>query len=397
MPPSTFPPNASEPIVTSLSTPRALAYSTAMIVLSTLGTGYFLGLFSPSITAEFGTDQSTIGFIFALSTLAAVVPMFYLGGLVDRISLRSYTLILLAIFSVASLCVAFAPNLLVFAIGILFVRLLGDWLFTHAALTASVRLLDGRKKALAGLPSLGYALGPSILPALAVLLLGIYGWRTTWLGIALATAVVAIPAFLWLLASECRTGIDAPAVARPRLAIDHAVLPYLPALMCVPLIFSGMLFHQSVWLDQRGAADWIAIGLAAYAIAQTTAMLISGVLVDRFSARRVVALYALPAALGMGVALVGSPDWTILGYFVGAGFATGLYFACTPHLLAELYGKARLGSARAAVQCVTLVCSAASTIGLGVWTDAGLSISIVLVAGIVVIAVTSLIALLASH
>ena len=161
--------------MTSLSTPRALAYSTAMIVLSTLGTGYFLGLFSPSITAEFGTDQSTIGFIFALSTLAAVVPMFYLGGLVDRISLRSYTLILLAIFSVASLCVAFAPNLLVFAIGILFVRLLGDWLFTHAALTASVRLLDGRKKALAGLPSLGYALGPSILPALAVLLLGIYG------------------------------------------------------------------------------------------------------------------------------------------------------------------------------------------------------------------------------
>ncbi len=100
---------------------------------------------------------------------------------------------------------------------------------------------------------------------------------------------------------------------------------------------------------------------------------------------------------GMGVALVGSPEWTILGYFVGAGFATGLYFACTPHLLAELYGKARLGSARAAVQCVTLVCSAASTIGLGVWTDAGLSISIVLVAGIVVIAVTSLIALLASH
>ncbi len=165
----------------------------------------------------------------------------------------------------------------------------------------------------------------------------------------------------------------------------------------MPLIFSGMLFHQSVWLDQRGAADWIAVGLAAYAIAQTTAMLISGVLVDRFSARRVVALYALPAALGMGVALVGSPDWTILGYFVGAGFATGLYFACTPHLLAELYGKARLGSARAAVQCVTLVCSAASTIGLGVWTDAGLSISIVLVAGIVVIAVTSLIALLASH
>ncbi len=62
---------------------------------------------------------------------------------------------------------ALAPHLLVFAVGVMFVRLLGDWLFTHAALTASVKLLNGRKKALAGIPSLGYALGPSVLPALA--------------------------------------------------------------------------------------------------------------------------------------------------------------------------------------------------------------------------------------
>ena len=382
--------------MTSLSTPRALAYSTAMIFLSTLGTGYFLGLFSPAITAEFNTDQSTIGLIFALSTLAAVVPMFFLGGLVDRISLRAYTLILLAIFALASLCVALAPHLLVFALGIMFVRLLGDWLFTHAALTASVRLLDGKKKVLAGIPSLGYALGPSILPALAVLLLDAYGWRITWLAIALAIAAIAVPAFLWLLASEQRIVVETPAKGKPTLAIDRAVLPYLPALMCVPLIFSGMLFHQAVWLAQQGAADWIAIGLAAYAVAQTGAMLISGLLVDRFSARRVVALYALPAALGMVVSLLGTPDWTILGYFAGAGFATGLYFACTPHLLSELYGNARLGSARAAVQCVTLVCSAASTIGIGVWIDAGLPISVVLIAGIVIIAVTALIALTAS-
>lgn len=385
--------------MTTLSTPRALAYSTSMIFLSTLGTGYFLGLFGPSITAEFGTDQATIGLIFAVSTLAAVVPMFYLGGLVDRISLRSYTLILLAIFALASALVALAPHILVFAFGIMFVRLLGDWLFTHAALTASVRLLGGRKKALAGLPALGYALGPSILPAAAVLLLGAFGWRMTWLVIACAMAVLTIPAFLWLLSSEVRTVPKASeplSPSLPRLAIDRAVLPFLPALMCVPAIFSGMLFHQSVWLDGQGAIGWIAIGLAVYAVGQTGAMLISGILVDRFSARRVVAVYALPAALGMGFALLGLPDWSILGYFAGAGFATGLYFACTPHLLGELYGHARLGSARAAVQCVTLVCSAASTIGVGMWIDAGLPIAMLMLTGIGLIVVTALIALPAS-
>ena len=384
--------------MTSLSTPRALAYSTSMIFLSTLGTGYFLGLFSPSITAEFGTDQSTIGLIFAVSTLAAVVPMFYLGGLVDRISLRAYTLILLAIFALASALVALAPHILVFALGIMFVRLLGDWLFTHAALTASVRLLAGRK-ALAGLPALGYALGPSILPAAAVLLLSAFGWRITWLAIALFMAVLAIPAFLWLLSTERKITPPpsaTPAATRPKLAIDRAVLPYLPALMCVPAIFSGMLFHQSVWLEQQGATGWIATGLAVYAVAQTGAMLMSGVLVERFSARRVVSVYAVPAALGMGLSLLGGPDWSILGYFAGAGFATGLYFACTPHLLGELYGHARLGAARAAVQCVTLVCSAASTIGVGMWIDAGLPISTLLIAGIVLIFVTALIALPAS-
>lgn len=385
--------------MTQISTPRALAYSTSMIFLSTLGTGYFLGLFSPSITAEFGTDQATIGLIFAVSTLAAVVPMFYLGGLVDRISLRTYTIILLAIFAMASAVIALAPHILVFAVGIMFARLLGDWLFTHAALTASVRLLDDRKKALAGLPAFGYALGPAILPAAAVFLLSTFGWRATWFGIALAMAIVAIPVFLWLLPKEPRRvpeAADSSATSRPRLAIDRAVLPFLPALMCVPAIFSGMLFHQSVWLEQQGATGWIAIGLAVYAVSQTAAMLISGILVDRFSVRRVVAVYALPAALGMGIALIGSHEWSILGYFAGAGFATGLYFACTPHLLGELYGKARLGSARAAVQCVTLVCSAASTIGVGVWIDAGLPVSTLMVAGMGLIVVTVLVALPAS-
>ncbi len=111
-----------------------------------------------------------------------------------------------------------------------------------------------------------------------------------------------------------------------RLAIDGAVLPYLPALMCVPLIFSGMLFHQAVWLDAQGAAEWIAVGLAVYAVAQTSSMLISGMLVNRFSARWVVSTYALPAAIGIGIALMGSPEWTVLGYFAGAGFATGALF-----------------------------------------------------------------------
>lgn len=367
-----------------------------MIFLSTLGTGYFLGLFGPAITAEFDTDQTTIGMIFAISTLAAVVPMFYLGGLVDRISLRAYTVILFSIFSLASATIAAAPGLIVFAVGVLFVRLLGDWLFTHAALTASVRLLGSRRKRLAGLPAIGYALGPSLLPGLAVLLLAQLGWRQIWLLIALSVALVVIPLFLWLLAPEQRVHANVDGAREPakRLVIDRRVLPFLPVLMCVPLIFSGVLFHQAVWLGERGnGAAWIGWGMGLYAVAQTSAMLMSGFLVERWTSVRVVGFHAVPAAIGMTIAALGPVEINILAYFLGGGFSTGLYFACTPHLLADLYGNERLGAARSAVQCVTLVCSAASTVAIGLWVDLGQGIEPIFIGGVAIVVATSAIAL----
>lgn len=365
---------------------RGVLYSATMVALSTLGTGYFIGLFNPAASAAFGVSQGTLSMIFAVSTVAAVGPMFFLGRLVDVFSLRGYTLALMAAFVVAGVVVAWSPHVAVYAVGVFMLRLVGDWLFTHAGLTASARFFGRGRTRLAGMAALGYAIGPSLLPGLALAASEAYGWRTTWLLIAAGVAVIASPALFWLLAP---VAVRPPAPSAPasgisgKLVLDRGILAYLPVMMSPALVLSGLLFHQSVWsLSRGGTVEWLSLGLVAYAVSQTAGMFFAGFIAERLSVERALALQTLPAAFGLALGAASEAPWTIVAYLGAGGITHGLNLALTPLMLVARYGADRLGSARAMAQSLTLLSTAFSTIALGLWLDAGMAIAPVFTAGV---------------
>ncbi|MEQ8445172.1 MAG: MFS transporter [Pelagibacterium sp.] len=377
---------------------RGVSYSAGMVALSTLGAAYFVGLFNPFVSEAFGINQATLGLIFSVSTIAAVIPMFLIGRLIDAVSLRRYTIGLLLAFTAACLAIAWSPNLAVFVVGVFFIRLVGDWLFAHAALTASARFFGTTRIRLSGLTAIGYAVGPMVFPGAALALTAAYGWRAAWFAIAAFIIIFAVPACVRLLPSA----IFAPSTAHiPRKAsirvLDRRILVFLPALMSAPLVFSGLLFHQSVWSQPRGGAEWLSLGLMAYAVAQMSAMFLAGYLAERFSVYRIVALHALPAAIGLAICTIWSAPWTLVVYLAGAGVATGFTLTLTPLLLIGLYGDTNLGAGRAMIQSVTLVCAAVSTTAMGLWIDADLGMKLVFGASIAYFALASLLARLGTR
>lgn len=372
---------------------RGVSYSAGMVALSTLGAAYFVGLYNPFVSDAFGVSQAGLGLIFSVSTIAAVVPMFLIGRVIDSVSLRTYTIGLLLAFAAACLAIAWSPNLAVFVIGVFFVRLVGDWLFAHAGLTASARFFGKTRMRLSGLTALGYALGPIVFPGLALALTAVYGWRATWLAVAAFILILAVPAFSRLVPSAIISANAKPSPSRPwTKVLDRRIVVFVPALMSAPLVFSGLLFHQSVWSQERGGPEWLSLGLMAYAAGQTGAMFAAGYLAERFSVTRVVALHALPAGLGLALCAISSAPWTLVGYLAGAGIATGFTLTLTPLLLIGLYGDRNLGAGRALIQSATLVCAAISTTVLGLWLDSDLAMEPVFVAGIAYFALSSLLA-----
>ncbi|UYQ72266.1 MFS transporter [Pelagibacterium flavum] len=377
---------------------RGVSYSAGMVALSTLGAAYFVGLFNPFVSEAFGINQATLGLIFSVSTIAAVIPMFLIGRLIDAVSLRRYTIGLLLAFAAACLAIAWSPNLAVFVVGVFFIRLVGDWLFAHAGLTASARFFGTTRMRLSGLTAIGYAVGPMVFPGAALALTATYGWRTAWFAIAAFIVIFAVPACARLLPSA----IFAPSTAHlpPKASIrvlDRRILVFLPALMSAPLVFSGLLFHQSVWSQPRGGAEWLSLGLMAYAAAQMSAMFLAGYLAERFSVYRIVAFHALPAAIGLAICTVWSAPWTLVVYLAGAGVATGFTLTLTPLLLIGLYGDTNLGAGRAMIQSVTLVCAAVSTTAMGLWVDDDLGMNLVFGASIAYFALASLLARLGTR
>lgn len=377
---------------------RGVSYSAGMVALSTLGAAYFVGLFNPFVSEAFGINQATLGLIFSVSTIVAVIPMFFIGRLIDAVSLRRYTIGLLLAFAAACLAIAWSPNLAVFVVGVFFIRLVGDWLFAHAGLTASARFFGTTRMRLSGLTAIGYAVGPMVFPGAALALTATYGWRAAWFAIAAFIVIFAVPACVRLLPSA----IFAPSTAHiPRKAsirvLDRRILVFLPALMSAPLVFSGLLFHQSVWSQPRGGAEWLSLGLMAYAAAQMSAMFLAGYLAERFSVYRIVAFHALPAAIGLAICTVWSAPWTLVVYLAGAGVATGFTLTLTPLLLIGLYGDTNLGAGRAMIQSVTLICAAISTTAMGLWIDADLGMKLVFGASIAYFALASLLARLGTR
>ena len=164
---------------------RFLAFGLTLTFLSSFGQTFFIALFNESLRAEFALSHSAIGAYYSIATLASGLTIAWLGRAVDWVDLRVFTALVCVALAAAAFGMAWVPSALVL-VGVFFLlRLTGQGLLSHAALTTMSRYFDetrGKAMALAGL---GYPLGEAVLPVVAVGLMTAFGWRQVWFGIGI--------------------------------------------------------------------------------------------------------------------------------------------------------------------------------------------------------------------
>ena len=337
---------------------RFLAFGLLAVFLSGFGQTFFVALFGAEIRDTFDLSHGDFGLVYGLASVASAAVMVWAGRGVDRLDLRKFVALVVLCLAAGTVLIAWAEHLLVLLAGLFLVRVCGQGLMLHLALTSMSRYYRTHRGAAGGVAAIGLPLAEAVFPALAVFVAGATDWRVVWWGGALVLLVVALPALQWLLrghgqrrrAYAAALAEEGPASgwARREVLRDPVFYGLLPAVVAAPCTVTVIFFHQAHIAEQNGwSLEWVATSLAAFAAAHVCGLLGAGPLVDRFAARSVLSMALLPLMGGLMVLVLGAGYWVAPVYLAFCGLAVGMTGTSANAVWAELYGTAHLGAIRA--------------------------------------------------
>ncbi|MDP6873949.1 MAG: MFS transporter [Alphaproteobacteria bacterium] len=384
---------------------RFLSFGILIAFFSAFGQTFFIAVFGPEIRAEFGLSHGDFGGYYAIGTLTSGFCLIWAGKLIDRFDLRWVTAGVCAALILACANMAMVPAAWALAPAIFALRLSGQGLMSHTAMTSMGRYFEAERGRAVSVAILGFPAGVAVFPGLAVWLMTMFDWRSAWAAVAIALAVFLIPLALWLLKGHgarhrfflARTETvqaEAPTPSMRRQWTRAEVLrdPRF-YLLCVAItapsfISTGLFFHQAHLATAKGwSLAWMASAFVAYTVGAIGANLAFGPLIDRFGARKLLPYYLYPLALAcLSIAISDHPMAAMaLMLFMGltSGGGQTLIGAAWP----EFYGVMHLGAIRAMVMSMSVWASALSPLVLGWLIDRGVAMETMAVGFLVYLAV----------
>ena len=115
-----------------------------------------------------------------------------------------------------------------------------------------------------------------------------------------------------------------------------------------------------------------------YAIFGTIGSVISGILVDKFTGRKLIPFHLIPMAIILVSLLFSDHVYILFLYMAGLGFSNGFTENTSNSLWAEMYGVNNLGSIKALLTFFGVLASASSPFLYGVLLDQTNSINILI-------------------
>ena len=354
---------------------------------SSFGQTYFIGIFGPALQTEFGLNHTTWGSIYLMGTLGSAAILTVTGEFIDHMPLRRYTLLVLGLLILACGSTAFVTGTLTLIGAIFLLRHAGQGLMSHIAVTTMARYFHaGRGKAIA-IATLGYSAGEALLPFIAVLAIGLFGWRWTYGGVALLLAMVMIATRFILPKDFGHRSLDhenltnQPQETEPQrswtrseVLRDQRIYLLLPGLLAPGIIITAMFFHHLSLATAKGwSYTWITGSYIIYAGATSVTSLLVGQLIDRLGAVRLVPFMLVPLALAMLVVAIFNNPFAVWLYMVLLGLSVGIAHTSVSAMWAEIYGVAHMGAIKSLVAALGVFGTALGPVSMGSLMDKGLS------------------------
>ncbi len=361
-----------------------VVFGIIMTALSSFGQTFLLALYVPFLMDEFTLSNGLISTFYGVATIVSAAMLPKVGKLIDTIPLKTFTLGTTGLFILALFFLSIAQAWWYIPLAFFGLRLAGQGLYSHIAITSMSRYFDVNRGKAISLASLGHPLGQAILPALILVLIGVVGWRESlWLNAALVSTVVILftlfvlkPEHLKPETDELSQGDDTENIAikvRQRdIMKSKAFWLLVPNIFFIPFAITGLFFYQFAIVDFKG---WdhgiIAGGLTAFALASAFSILTAGPLIDKYRARAFFPFYLIPYFIALMVIWLVPNVWAMYVYMVFMGLSVGFGSATVAALQVEFFGQKYIGTVRSLFTSIMVLSSAVGPTLFGIILDAG--------------------------
>ena len=355
---------------------------------SGFGQTFFISLFSEDFRETFNLTNTQFGSLYSIATILSAITIIWAGKLIDTISLKKYTLAIVIGLSITCFFASIVFNVIFLFFVIYFLRLFGQGLMGHTSRTTMSRYFKANRGKALAISGFGFSFGEMIYPFVVVILILSFGWRITWFSSSIFI-ILFFGILLWYLLRkdnfQSETGFeneqiqDSLSWRRRDILRDIKFYLYLPLTLIMSFIVTGFLFHQ-VFIGQLNS--WTMVDIAKsfifYAICGISGSLVSGLLVDKFSGRKVIPFHLVPITLIFFVMLFSNHVYMLYLYMAGLGLSNGLTENMSNSLWAEMYGVKNLGAIRALLTFFGVLASASSPFLFGLILDETKSFNIII-------------------
>ncbi|MCA8920554.1 MAG: MFS transporter [Planctomycetes bacterium] len=374
---------------------RFLAFGVVVALSSSFGQTFFVSLFADEFKATFALSNKGYGGLYSLATLCSAACLTWAGRKLDTVDLRWFSAGIAVALAIACFGVALAPHVVVLGVCFLGLRLFGQGLMSHTAMTSMARYFEARRATAMSVAAMGFALGEGLLPKLVLaLLVGQWlSWRELWAVNGVALLALQLPLVAWLLrghvdrhtAFEARTQAQAAGSGqaltrrqwtRGEVLRDPCFYGILPAALCNGFVLTGVFFHQIFVIDAKGWSKvYLGTCFVVFAVVRVATSLVTGPWVDRLGSVRLLPTFLLP--LWVGIAAVGASEHplALMALFVGSGVSIGYGANVVGAMWADVYGVQHLGAIRSLATAVAVFATSLSPFLMGALFDWGLSVS----------------------
>ena len=380
---------------------KIIIFGFAFTFFSCIGQSFFIGLFNSNIREELNITHGEFGTIYAIATLCSSITLVWLGKKIDDLKLVNYSILVTIFLFIAALFFSFVNGVIFLLIGIFFLRLSGQGLMAHTASTTISRYFEKRRGKALSYIWLGMSLGEFLLPVLIVYLLSFIYWRDLWIQISIVVLVI-LPLFSFFTTKHIsifsreignennkNKFLSVKSWTRKEVLGDFKFYTMLPALLAPSFIITGIVINQSFVIESKDWDDYaIAKAFMFYSVLTVATLFLSGLLVDKFTSRKLLPILNIPLLLSLITLIVTNHPYSAYIFMSLLGITNGLTNVMLSSLWAEIYGVNYLGSIKAFTGSLMVFSTALATAVFGLLIDLGYSIESIAVLCLVYTAIS---------
>lgn len=364
---------------------RWIAGGFALTYFSSFGQTYFISASVSEWQALFDLSHGEFGRLYMFATLASAVCLPFLGRIVDFVPAHRMILLVVPVLAGATLMAGYASSVLVLVLAIFLLRLFGQGMMTHIALTSTGRWFSAERGRAVSLVVLGHQGGEASIPlAFSVIAIG-FGYQAGWFAGAFVLLAVGLPFAFWAyrkprephakIASHDSAVRQVRSWTRKEVLRDPVFWILLTGVLAPPFIGTTIFYHQNYMTTLN---DWppqlFALSLLVLSLTTVGCALLTGALIDRHGSVVILPYFLVPLALACFALAFSGPPLSLFIVMVLLGISYGFSSTLFGALWPEVYGTAHLGSVRSITVSAAVFATAAGPGATGTLIDQGVEL-----------------------